>query len=571
MSININHSNNSIKATSELKLDAVDNISASDNRIKNVADPIDLQDAVTKSFLETSLENLIHVTNLLVPPQPSTIDNLTLTLNGTSSYRITDVPQIDNTTNNNSVTPGSIVNNVLRNDGYTTSILTQVGPGNNGTLTVIRDGSTTSSITFDENNNDGVYTDTDTITISNNIDYGTVTDNATGFFQCYDVVASGTNNIAPGWHDVKLEQGTGQTNIVTWYTDHSTVPTPTINNLSVTPRPPEAVTYSSTIPHYTSAQVFNVSFNVANLSGDFYPVSDTFFDGISSNTSGALDTIGDLTYQNVGMPNPLPRNYLVGGDTYSINTSVNVKSGTGIGQSNTGARARIHNSYNTATVDLAPNNSVLYMQDNLTSVINESNILVVNVGSGTGNAVRLETTDTDTPVDTSFTVFDSQTSTLNNWDATVVGGILTHDTTNYASGYYPVGPNLSVNRDNAQYFEVSFNRTAVSKFNIVWSGKASGCWVKLPGSGIDESSDTNGWVDATVAYNGSGVPGVNTNDSNGCALGSSFTTGSNVINEKVTVTFGTESSSNATNNRIVVRFKLNSGDAITALQFTAAS
>ena len=42
-------------------------------------------------------------------------------------------------------------------------------------------------------------------------------------------------------------------------------------------------------------------------------------------------------------------------------------------------------------------------------------------------------------------------------------------------------------------------------------------------------------------------------------------------NQSVDITFGTESSSTATDNMIVVRFALEDGDSITALKFTTAS
>ena len=69
-----------------------------------------------------------------------------------------------------------------------------------------------------------------------------------------------------------------------------------------------------------------------------------------------------------------------------------------------------------------------------------------------------------------------------------------------------------------------------------------------------------------VAYSGSGVPGDSTggNGSNGCASGTVMAGASGTY----LCTFGTQSSTNSTGNNIIIRFKLNAGQSITALSFT---
>jgi hypothetical protein len=62
-------------------------------------------------------------------------------------------------------------------------------------------------------------------------------------------------------------------------------------------------------------------------------------------------------------------------------------------------------------------------------------------------------------------------------------------------------------------------------------------------------------------YAGAGNPN---NTDNGCAFGSAMTGGSGTF----TCVFGTESSSNG-NDKILVRFKLSSGDSITNIKFQA--
>jgi hypothetical protein len=173
--------------------------------------------------------------------------------------------------------------------------------------------------------------------------------------------------------------------------------------------------------------------------------------------------------------------------------------------------------------------------------------------------------------------FNSQSSTLQTNDATVVGsgsqGLLRHDQTNYATGYLPVGPDLSVGRSGTQYFTFKFTRTDVSKFDITYAGNVAGMWVALPGSVIDASSSANGWINMAVAYAGSGYPGVNSpgNGSDGCSLGGVVQLNTTVASISKTCTFGTVSSSSTATNEIYVRIALTSGQTVTGLSLKAAS
>jgi hypothetical protein len=584
LGINLNHTTNSVLSTdSDLNLDCketVGNINVSDNRVINVQDPVNNQDAVTKIYLDSKLDflssgtisDIESVLNRLTPDTPPTIDTVSISLSSTQSLRITDFPQTDNTTSGLTYSAGTILSNVIRSNDYNLSLITQIGPGDSDTLSVIRNNVTTSTITFDEADNSGTYTNVDSIIISNNVDYGTITGDSTGFYQCFDSQVLGINTVSEGWNNVKLVHGNNETNIVDWYSEQSNPGSPVATNIIVQPSTTQTgIEYSSSIPHYNYNQVFDISFDVSNLSGDFYPVSDVFFNASPTSTS-ALQPLNDLTYQDVGISIPLPRNYL-SNSSHTVNTYTQVQTGTGIGEANVGPSATVDNSYSITSMSFLPGYKVLYMDSDTAYAlaIHESKLYIDNVGIGAGNPKRLETTDGDNPIETNFVVFDGEVSTLNDWDATVVGGILTHDVTNYSLGYYPPGPNLNtIERATTQYIQFGFNRSIVSKFGISWSGKVSGCSVKLPGSNIDNTSDINGWLDTTLSYEGSGIPGSNTanggNGSNGCALGGTLPTGIQVTNKVTNITFGTESSSNANDYLIVIRFKLEPGDNIGFLQ-----
>ena len=75
-------------------------------------------------------------------------------------------------------------------------------------------------------------------------------------------------------------------------------------------------------------------------------------------------------------------------------------------------------------------------------------------------------------------------------------------------------------------------------------------------------NSTNGWANMFQAYSGSGVPN---NANPGCAQAGVM----NGTSGTYKCVFGTESSTNDTNNRILVRIKMDSGDAISALTIAA--
>ena len=142
-----------------------------------------------------------------------------------------------------------------------------------------------------------------------------------------------------------------------------------------------------------------------------------------------------------------------------------------------------------------------------------------------------------------------------------------HDVTDYSntSNWLPAGPDLSSGRSGDQWFSVLLTRSAVSTFKITYDGAIAGCWVNLPDhSGWQTSLDTkNGWADMFQAYRDSGMP---TDDEPGCSSGGTMNTSTGTVTK--TCTFGTASSSGGSN-KILILFKLASGDYIQKLKFSA--
>ena len=590
------------------------NISAGNVNINNLLNPIANSDAATKFYVDaqtgnvsanvignliqlgtnsqgalisnavtlttgTSVTNGIALLNQvlgkLVPQSPSNFPGgQTLTISSLSTYRMANITQTDNTPGaNKSVAAGATVTSVRRVATYATNTIATVGPGDTGTITAVRNGANVGNVTLNTNASpsaNGTYGGN--LVITNNFDYNSANANiAAGFWYVFSSAISGTAAPA-GWNEIYIaDSAVANTNTASWYYDNSSPSTPSFSSTTMTPPGSTTLLYSSTIPHYTNVNQFSVGTTVANVSGNMYPTSNTLSSGTAGGSFAAPASV-NYNASNVGS------NTLNSFQTASFTTTATVT--TGFGGSATGPSMSVNNSYATGTLTLttALGNIVLYKSGNATA-IDEGNIVVTSVGTGSGNAYRIINPGTgNTPTYTgSEAAFNSQSSTLQTYDATVVGsgsqGVLKHDQTNYSTGYLPVGPDLSSGRSATQYFTFKFVRTDVSKFDITYAGNIAGMWVALPGSVIDSSSGANGWINMTTAYAGAGYPGVNSpgNGSDGCSLGGAVVPNVTTASVSKTCTFGTVSSSSTADNEIYIRIALTAGQTVTGLSMKAAS
>jgi hypothetical protein len=529
----------------------------------------------TTTTVTDGITQLNTVLGKLVPPSPANFPGgQTLSISGLATYRMANITQVDNTpAANKAVAAGATVTTVLRVATYSTNTISTVGPGDTGTITAVRNGANVGNVTLNAGASptaNGTYGGN--LVITNNFDYRNANANiAAGFWYVFSSSMSGTAAPA-GWNELYIaDSATGNTNTPVWYYDNSAPATPSFSAGTMTPPGSPTLLYSSTIPHYTNATQFAISANVANVSGNTYPTSNTLASGSAAGSFAAPASV-NYSASNIGS------NVLGSFASASFSTTANIT--TGFGGSSTGPSISVNNSYSTGTLTLtsALGNIALYKSGTATA-IDEGNVVVTSVGTGSGNAVRIINPGSgNTPVFTgSEANFNSQSSTLETYDATVVGsgvqGVLKHDQTNYSTGYLPAGPNLSAGRSGTQYFTIKFVRTNVSKFDITYAGNVAGMWVALPGSVIDASSGANGWIAMTTAYAGAGYPGVNSpgNGSDGCALGGVVVPNVNTASTNKTCTFGTVSSSSTATNEIYVRIALTSGQTVTGLSLNTAS
>ena len=563
----------------------------------------------TATPVSRGMAQMNFILGKLVPKPPPNFPKLksgadqALSIQGVQSFRMCDFVQTDNTSSNRNVAGGTTVNLVLRTSSYSTNYIQNCGPGDRGSITLWKNGVASGNKAFtdlleeDEDETDpnyligkdqGTYGD---LQIADDKDYALTASPAIAplFWQTFDARAVGT--VTQGWNEVYIRHNnlfpetnpptTGTTNVAYWYYDASNIGLPIFSNASMTPSNTPTLSHSSTIPHYTNATTFTLSFDISNLSGDMYPISNTF---ITSAGGGAFDAPIPITYALANITTPLPRNYLAS-TSESLTTTVNVKNG--VGRSSAPVVLYAENSYKIivnnqevtkAEQNFTPTGGVLFKTGTSNSnTIEETNIAAAaTFGSGSSSAYRIVNPGSgDTPTFSACAAaFNSQSSTLQTYDAVVVGqgnqAVLKHDATDYSTGFLPQGPDLSGQAAD-QYFTFAFARGAVSKFNINITGTIRGLWVAVP-AGIGTNNGQNGWLSMDQPYAGSGIPGTGTggNGSNGCSIGGVVTLGSNVTQSR-TCTFGTLSTSNTATSEVYIRIKLQAGDVVTALSLSGAT
>jgi len=520
-----------------------------------------------------------YVLGKLVPPSPPAFPaNSVLSLTTpVFSGRMSNFTQTDNRGwGNLSVLAGTAISSTRVNT-YDIGTITNAGPGDAGTITAYLNTVDAGDVTmYDTVNQDGTYGN---LIIFDNQDYHNVISTVPiNFWKSFSARLNGTN-VPSGWNTAMIHDSATPfaTNTVVWYYDNSAPGTPAFSNTSIS-LTSNSSTYSSTIPHYNSGTSFKIKGNISRLSGDTYPIEATSGTStLASGTSGGpFATPTAVTYNSAGVTVPLVRNlYVSTGSAYFESAVATI---AGFGSSAGGPVVSATNNYATgssASIIVSGTPLILY-KTGTGSLMEETNLTIGSaIGTGSGLVSRVVNPgNSDTPVyTTNASLFNSQTSTLQTYDATIVAAVLKNDVTNYSVGYLPPGPDLSSGRSADQYFTFKFVRTSVSKFNIKFSGTIAGMWVALPGSGIDTSSTLNGWMSMDTTYNGSGQPGAGTggNGSNGCALGGVVTLNSLVTNHNKTCTFGPLSSSNTSTNEIYVRIKLTTGQLVTSLSLETAS
>lgn len=447
-------------------------------------------------------------------------------------------------------------------------------------------------------NNNGTFT---SLTLSNFTDYGGTTKydssgNVTsfassiyfpqGFYGVQARISRTIASISTGVNSYQLQYNNGSnllSNKIEFVKDDLlTTPTINVGSALITQNTQGTLRYVSGVPYYNTGGIINVAgITFSNWIGQTYETGNpvTFSTGtilegsgslFSSNPSRSYSNLnGAVNYLNSGIPiagTGQASPYAIGTQTLNINNT------------NTTIAARVQLSLTNVngTTNSSSISDKIIQLHSATPTFNEEAIACSVAGNNTA-AKRINTgwTGANPVFNSSINYFVnnawSGAVTVAGTDEAIVRfNVLSHFITDLSTGYLPIGPNLNTGRSGNQFFRFAFTRSAAQNFTfaITAPGGIAGLWIAAPGTAIDTSSTLNKWIDGSINYAGTGVPGAGTggNGSNGCASGTPVPLNTALTaGTPYTLTLGTENLSNATNNQLLVTIALATGDTITSL------
>ena len=547
------------------------------------------------------VEELNYILGKLVPGQPDTINGVDLNLDtnylssGNTKYPLcTGFTPVNNTPAATAPISG---NTYYRNtdNKISTVYLTEYGPAESGTVTAKVNttsvGSTSLKVSFglyDAGSDNGIFnpagiSSTLGLQIANEKDASDSTRNvgiASLFYEVFDLRM--LNVASPvGFNSCSFTHATFTTNSNAnsfWYEDPCAVGAPDMTFSAVTPPPTSSddLNYSSGVPHYTqsSNNAFTYVISVLNATGHMYNSTNNVLLSGEGATTGFTRPDQYKTFNEfvsaggtTGTPPPVI-NFGVGAAVSTLATHLPQNIHATI-TSNHFHRWDCFTPYGNdqnERATLSESVNIMGTTADYTNNVDEDAI-ECTVGALTGgSATRVNAgAASDIGAGTSiFTAFNAN-ATPAVYEAIVRGGDLRHDETNYSTGYLPAGgPNFSSGRSGTQYFQMKFVQSAISGFNISYTGSLAGCWVCMPNNAdwMNGLSDYGGWANMFLAAPNSGAP---RNAFPGCSSGGAMDNNGGTF----TCTFGTQSSSNSTGDDVIlVRFKLTSGNSISDISFS---
>jgi len=502
--------------------------------------------------------------------------------------------------NRTTATSGTIDSSTLSSFAYN---------ANTGTLLSVINGTAEGSVTLNDTDNSGTHT---SLVVTEQNDYNLLNASGTtvsfassiyypGLYTGFKAkVSHAASGVAVGVNDMKLSHSaTGNTNIVEFVKDSLTAtPTVSVSGATVTENVGGTKRYVSGIPYYNSGSpsLTLTGVTVEDLVGQTYTNQSNIVevdDGTNQEgTSSNAITNTDYTYASIDgsttmLSGSIPKANTGIGTPYSIGSlTVPITGSSSRTISKMKVRARNVNGTSSYSSDIPTiiqvhkasqagiSEVAIAVSDSLGATYDDDGVRIFDFSSETTNNPSY-TSSTNFYTNSVYTEA-SDPGVQGTKEATVRLGQIKHDVTDYSSGYLPAGPDRSGDT-GTQYFTFAFRRTGTANFDInITSSSISGLWIAAPGTITDSSSSINGWLDASTTYNGSGVPGADIaaggNGSNGCAFtpGDRIQTGTS-LSGGYTVTLGSENMSNATDNTVLVRVALASGESISTLSVGVAS
>ena len=499
-------------------------------------------------YVTDAIESISELLIKLIPAQAPQFPNASVSLSGVTTRYLCagTIPNntgdvLPGTTATTSTTSGGVAISRLNNVNYIqTSSLTQNGPGDQGTVTLYLNG--TANASCGPFSLAAATTHSAPLQITNNNYYPAATP---GFWRSFDFSIAGTGlTVSSGYNKIKvthsasssMTMGTaGSTGNLYCLNDTLTV-SPTVGTVTLTENTPGTLVYSSGVPHYSNGAILNCKVsNVTNLAGLACLASGSNILQIAP----ASLTASSFAYNQGGLPQ-FP---------FAVNYNSFTGWNTGSGQTFTLSGSNVYTSSTVAVTATnvngtsSPSNgdkTVLYMNGSTT--LNESNMTISFTEPPlVGPAYRIPSISaTDYPVTSNVGTISGGTTAFvgntlgggdaaNSYEAVVRGGVLRKDTTDYTTGFLPVGPNYAsgalAKNGTTQYYTFAFQRnqnshgTPARHFSVTITGTGSafsGIFVKpmVNKTALNVQSGAPGVNDGTLDNVGSGYANMQYNMDN---------------------------------------------------------
>lgn len=504
-----------------------------------------------------ALDDINESLALLIPASPSSLSAFTLSTTGLVNSRSgINILLASSVTDNTTGGAPSAGTQVYRGTSASISSadVSGFGSGNSGTLSAMKNGVVSGSTSLTTGSQTGTYT---SLIITGDSPYPI---SQPGFWESLTARIVSTNSGGINKYQLRHSED-GNTNEVFFVYDTSN-PTPGFSAISISENTPGTLKYSSGIPHYDTNAILNFSGTVTSLASMCYLASNnveiTSTSGFGSQVNLAPGQ-GNLpaTFSSGMGSQSITSVFTIGGTVHTVGQVQARGRNAGVDGSNTAAASIVHVMSGTPP-------------PGLTLPVQETNLFVsTSLGSTPSGAdtvakrVAMENALYASDDLSSLTSSDwASSASVAAYEAKVVGGVLRRSVVDYTTGYLPAGPDYS-SHSATQYATFYFRKSAVSQFRISVSGTYTTCMVKMFGiAGTETSTGYQDWWDMSKIYAGAGVPNRSGYD-NGCAVGTVMSGSSGLF----TCTFGTASSTDSTNNIILVRFSLTGSQAVTALAF----
>jgi hypothetical protein len=510
--------------------------------------------------ISSAIDTLNETLGLLVPTAPGDFPNSeTLTVSSVGSSPYLAGGTVPDNTSGGSL-PASAGASVTRvTDTTPNSSQIDNFRSDSGTLTALINNSAAGAVTFDGTDKDGT---TSSLRISG---YADSPSDTPGFYTESDAQIRVASALSAGWNRIQMTKSdTDDTNIVYFVVDNITS-SPAIASGTISGDSSGSSAKSSGIEHFVTGGTLTVSnLTMSNLSGETYRNGNP----ISISGSDSIISSQNYSYSDVGVSTPIARQTTSAESLSALTVNVN-----GTNRHTSGTLTVTGQNVNGSGSQSISGTILLKAGTARSTDVDEQNISTPS-GSTGGNRVYLGSSATgDTPLGagnlpSSSLTWDSNqdiSATGFKHEAGVVAGMLTRNQTDYTSGHFPDGSTIDYSgKDATQYMTFYFAKSTVSTFSISITGSYTGLYIGLPGvsdsNAISPNATGGAWYDAFALYDGSGNPG-GTGNGAGCGNGAvaSGSSGS------VAITLGTQSTTNATNNVVLVRVKLAGSDSISAI------